>query len=385
MIGEDFLSKLQKAINPNRFKFVLIYYSNSNQIEDIKNFIKEKYPSSPHIVFDPKNKEYRQLAEIISNTENGFLFIDRFDDFVINANLYIGFNQRRDKIAAKNINIICFAPIYQKEKVIRNAMNNIRDFWEFRTTSLDAGDGHAVESTQSPIYLDSDTNFSSLGGLDSESKRREISRLSGKLSSEKNNDFRLNYYTQLSTLYRDLGDFNKALESGLKALEIRERVLDKNHPDLATSYNNLSVLYQALGDLPKALEFGLKALEIRERVLDKNHPDLATSYNNLSSLCRALGDLNKALEFGLKALEIRERVLDKNHPDLATSYNNLSVLYQAIGDLNKALESGLKANSVFERVLDKNHPSLAISNSNLSSLYQALGDLNKAKYYNQKS
>ena len=58
----------------------------------------------------------------------------------------------------------------------------------------------------------------------------------------------------------------------MKAVEIDEKVLDKNHPYIATSYNNLSHIYQAMGDLSKALEYQLKAVEIREKVLIKIIP-----------------------------------------------------------------------------------------------------------------
>ncbi len=189
----------------------------------------------------------------------------------------------------------------------------------------------------------------------------------------------------LSVIYQDLGDLKSALEFAKKSLEIREKVLDKNHPDLAQSYNNLSTIYQALGDLKSALEFTKKSLEISEKVLDKNDSSLATSYNNLSTIYQALGELQNALEFAKKSLEIKEKTLDKNHPSLATSYNNLSTTYQDLGDLKSALEFAKKANEIYEKVLDKNHPLLATSYNNLSMLYQALEDLKSALEFAKKS
>jgi tetratricopeptide (TPR) repeat protein len=189
----------------------------------------------------------------------------------------------------------------------------------------------------------------------------------------------------LSSIYHALGQLDRALEFQLKANEVAEQVLAKNHPDLATSYNNLSLIYKDLGQLDRALEFQLKAVEIREQVLDKNHLDLATSYNNLSSIYKALGQLDRALEFQLKAVEIRAQVLDKNHPDIAQSYNNLSNIYKALGQLDRALEFQLKAVEIREQVLDKNHPNLAASYNNLSLVYQALGQLDRARPYAQKA
>ena len=53
---------------------------------------------------------------------------------------------------------------------------------------------------------------------------------------------------------------------------------------IALLSNNLSSIYQAMGDLNKALEYQVKAVEVYEKVLDKNHPDVAMSYNNLSTI-----------------------------------------------------------------------------------------------------
>ncbi|NIM13604.1 MAG: tetratricopeptide repeat protein, partial [Candidatus Aminicenantes bacterium] len=77
------------------------------------------------------------------------------------------------------------------------------------------------------------------------------------------------------------------------------------------SYNNLSNIYQDLGQFDRALEFQEKAQKIWEAVLDKNHPDLAKSYNNLSMIYKALGQPKRALEFQEKALKICEAGLDK--------------------------------------------------------------------------
>jgi hypothetical protein len=46
----------------------------------------------------------------------------------------------------------------------------------------------------------------------------------------------------------------------------------------------------------------MKCLEIREAVLARNHPDLATIYNNLGSLFDDKGDLEQAAEFYIYVL-----------------------------------------------------------------------------------
>ena len=192
-------------------------------------------------------------------------------------------------------------------------------------------------------------------------------------------------YNNLGYAYGYLGDHNKALECKLKALEIYEKVLPPDHPDLAISYGNVGTTYGDLGDHNKALEFILKALEIHKKVLPPEHPDLATSYNNVGTTYGELGDHKKALKFMLKALAIREKVLPPEHPALATSYNNVGITYGYLGDHKKALEFQLKALEIWEKVLPPDHPDLATSYNNVGVTYAYMEDFRKAEEYLEKA
>ena len=90
-------------------------------------------------------------------------------------------------------------------------------------------------------------------------------------------------------------------------------------------------MYKVQGDYPQALEGYQKALAILEKVLGKEHPDIAMTYNNIAGVYQAQGDYPQALAFYQKALAIREKVLGKEHPDIAMTYNNLALVYQAQG------------------------------------------------------
>ena len=120
-------------------------------------------------------------------------------------------------------------------------------------------------------------------------------------------------------------------------MEIRKRILDENHPDLAISYNNVGISYGALNDHEKALEYKLIALGIRERALGEDHPDLAASYNNIGYTYGKLGNNTAKLDYYLKALTIRERKLPGNHPDIAMSCSNIAWTLFAMRELEKAV------------------------------------------------
>ena len=165
-----------------------------------------------------------------------------------------------------------------------------------------------------------------------------------------------------------------SLEPGENPMDKKEYVIfadtllkhiDDQDEELARLSNNLSTIYNALGQLEQALEFQKKALKIREAVLAKNHPSLATSYNNLSTIYKALGQLEQALEFQLKDVKISEEILSKNHPSLATSYNNLSTIYYTLQDYKKAIQYGQQAVAILQNLFPNGHPNLDTAKKNL--------------------
>jgi len=173
----------------------------------------------------------------------------------------------------------------------------------------------------------------------------------------------------LAELYRNQGKYEEALPLSLRALEIREKVLGKEHPDVAQSLNNLANLYLNQGKYEEAEPLYVRSLEIREKMLGKEHPDVATSLDNLAALYLNQGKYEEALPLSLRALEIREKVLGKEHPSVAGSLNNLAYLYDSQGKYEEALPLYLRALEIWENVLGKEHPSVAASLNNLAELY----------------
>ncbi len=142
------------------------------------------------------------------------------------------------------------------------------------------------------------------------------------------------------------GEYDRGVVVAKKALEVAEKNVGPNHPDVATSLNNLAELYRNQGLYAQAEPLYRRALAIREKALGLDHPSLATSLNNLATLYDDLAVLacdrspRAALydDQGLyaqaeplyrRALVIREKALGPDHPDVATSLENLAGLYRA--------------------------------------------------------
>ncbi|CAF4362467.1 unnamed protein product, partial [Rotaria sordida] len=78
----------------------------------------------------------------------------------------------------------------------------------------------------------------------------------------------------MAIFYNAMHDYSNALLSHTKALEIRQKNLPSNHPDLAISYNNIGSVYFEIGEYQKALPFFERALNILKQSVPANHPHL---------------------------------------------------------------------------------------------------------------
>ena len=96
----------------------------------------------------------------------------------------------------------------------------------------------------------------------------------------------------------------------------------------------------------------VRALEIRERVLEPENLEIATSLNLLAEVYRLKGDFARAESMNQRALHIRERAQGPDHLDVGTTLINLALVYfdkgdyaQAEADDNAALASAIALNA----------------------------------------
>jgi tetratricopeptide (TPR) repeat protein len=175
------------------------------------------------------------------------------------------------------------------------------------------------------------------------------------------------------------GDLAAARPLFERALTIREKFLEPEHPEMAASLDNTALILQAQGDFAAARPLFERALAIRDRVFGPEHPSTATSLNNLALLLQDQGDFAQARSLFERALAIREKLFGPEHPDTATNLNNLAVVLRDQGHLAQARLLNERALAISEKVLGPNHPSTATSLNNLAVVLQDLGDLAQAR------
>ena len=91
----------------------------------------------------------------------------------------------------------------------------------------------------------------------------------------------------------DTNNVQKALESFLLAFSIRQPIMDPDDAFIASSLNALSIAYTELGDFNKAVETGQRAIDIRLRTKSDR---IGNSYSNMASLLMRMGKADEAEE-----------------------------------------------------------------------------------------
>jgi serine/threonine protein kinase/Tfp pilus assembly protein PilF len=183
----------------------------------------------------------------------------------------------------------------------------------------------------------------------------------------------------LADIYRNLGQYAKAEALLKRVLAVNERIMGSDHPHVATSLNNLAIVYRAEGRYAEAEALYARCLAIDESMRGPESPDVATSLNNLAVAYREDHKYAQAEPLFLRSLKIREKVLGPFHPHVAGTLNNLALLYAAEGENTRAEPLFTRSLAIREKVLPQNHPHIAITLTNLANLYRAEGRLDRAE------
>ncbi len=108
---------------------------------------------------------------------------------------------------------------------------------------------------------------------------------------------------------RDSTNSIKPSETNVRALQIREGILGKNHPQVAILLNNLVEIYHAQGKYEEAEPLIDRALHIHEKAFGSEHSDTAFSYYNRAENFSLRRNYEEAESYYKKALTIREKAL----------------------------------------------------------------------------
>jgi tetratricopeptide (TPR) repeat protein len=131
----------------------------------------------------------------------------------------------------------------------------------------------------------------------------------------------------------------------VRALAIRERVLGRDHPEVARSVNDLAWLCCDEGRYAEAERLSRRALAIREKALGHQNIEIGQNLSDLAWFLFKEGQYDQAERFLGDAMIILDHQEEASRLDLAACLNRLAILDQSLGRHALAMPR-------FERVLE---------------------------------
>jgi tetratricopeptide (TPR) repeat protein len=207
----------------------------------------------------------------------------------------------------------------------------------------------------------------------------------------------------------------------LRALQLREKIYGRNHPDYAVTLNDLGIVATKMGQEDHAEDLLRQALQIDETIYGTYHPSVLRDTGNVAyflinvgrgreaePLLRKAVDISEKVygEFGVETLSrlqalstclcdngatedaeavdrrillAQERILGGETPALAVALNNFAVSLRKRGKLTEAEPVARRALAIDEKALGDNNPIVPHRLNNLCILLVMLGKLDEAK------
>ncbi|KAI8403830.1 hypothetical protein FOFC_15320 [Fusarium oxysporum] len=195
----------------------------------------------------------------------------------------------------------------------------------------------------------------------------------------------LDSMNNLALVLKSMGEYAEAKKMHQETLELREKVLGKEHLSTLDSMNNLALVLKSMGEYAEAEKIHRLEWKLTEKLLGKKHPSTLDSINNLALMLNRIGEYTEAKKMHQETLELREKVLGREHPSTLDSMNNLALVLDSIGEYAEAKKMHRETLELREKVLGKEHPSTLDSMNNLALMLNSMGEYAEAKRIYQKT
>lgn len=205
-------------------------------------------------------------------------------------------------------------------------------------------------------------------------------------------ELNINLASEIAIYYNDYkADYDEALVWHYKALNIAKTIYDDENLVLANIYNNLGAVYyekQRLfleqKDKDSALYYTNKSLEIRNKHLRDDNPELIHSYHTKAALCFDMGEFDEALIYTNKSIDILENRGILKRGSFPNLYATKAQIYARKNKPNEALIYFNKALDFEDNVSDSLNIDLASIYQGMATCYSIKSMLDSAIYYANK-
>lgn len=185
--------------------------------------------------------------------------------------------------------------------------------------------------------------------------------------------------TILCGIYTETNNNQKALNHGYKSLETYKAINDTTCMNYIITLSNIASVYKQIGLYNKSLECELRVLNISEKL--KNSDLLMRTNINLANLYRTKGDFKKAISYYKNVYTLSNTIGDtiSNYPSL---FFGLGDIYCRT-DFNKSLSYYNRLLNIGTFLQDSSY--ISDANVGIANVYTNKNDYNKAIEYLNKS
>lgn len=183
--------------------------------------------------------------------------------------------------------------------------------------------------------------------------------------------------TDLSALASITGDSARAISLLQRVVDIGNKALPADSPDVTTAISNLANAYRENKQYDKALALYTDVVERQKRIHGEISKETADALDDIALMAREQGQAAAEDTFK-KVIEIREKLSSQDPAALGTSLNNLAKLYRDQGKFDEAEKLFQRALVVRERTFGPKDASVAATLRNYAVLLRKKGDKGKA-------
>ncbi|KAJ6014714.1 TPR-like protein [Penicillium herquei] len=184
--------------------------------------------------------------------------------------------------------------------------------------------------------------------------------------------------------YRQLGKYDDAEVMCRRALQAREKILGKEHPDTLISINDLGLVLERQGRYEEAEAIHQCALQAREKILGQEHPDTLISINDLAIVLERQGRFKEAVFMHQRVLQGKEKILGPEHLETLNSINNLGVVLERQGRFKEAESMHQRVLRGREKILGPEHLETLVSINNIGVVLERQGRFKEAESMHQR-
>ena len=183
--------------------------------------------------------------------------------------------------------------------------------------------------------------------------------------------------TLLGTTYRDMGDYDEAMEIYTPVLKQAEELRDEY--GMGIILIDIGLVHYSKGEYDKPLEYFSRSLAIQEELGDKYR--MGSTLNNIGLVHANRGDYDRALDYYVRSLAIQEELGDKT--GMGNSLGNIGIVHMNKGDYDRALDYYGRTSAIKEELGDKT--GMGTSWANIGLVHNTRGDYDKALDYYARS